>query len=127
MCSPPAIPRAYFLLPLFCGIASTIFADGLHAQNLACPEVADSVRTMSLADDPAICLDCITLSREVVLGEEDGEGFIERAGSKMAVDGPGRFWVMRREGATVFAQDGRFLRVVGRRGGDRASSFPPHT
>ena len=104
------------LLLLTGGIASAIFAKGLHAQAVGCPGDADSLPTRSVLDDSAICLDCITLSTEVILGEEDGPGYIERAGGSMAIDGLGRYWVLQREGAKVFSPEGDFLRLVGGRG-----------
>jgi hypothetical protein len=76
---------------------------------------ADTTGAMLVEVGPDVCLDCIELHPRVVLGDEEGPGFVE--GTQFVVgDEMGRYWVLQQHGVKIFAPDGSFLRQVGQEG-----------
>jgi hypothetical protein len=116
MSPSPAPYRKLSLVLLSLGVGGEVLAAPLPPAAALSPLQEGAPQVRMLVDDPAICLDCLAVSNEVVIGEEDGPGFLERSGVGMALDDLGRYWVLQREGAKVFAPNGEFLRAVGREG-----------
>lgn len=77
------------------------------------PQVADSTATTIVVVDERTCSACLTLEQVAILGDRDGEGYLEQS-QWVARDLKGRFWVLQpRMGAKLFDSDGRFLQQVG--------------
>ncbi len=115
---PIPVPPSHLSLSLLITLSwgGEVLAGPIPPAAALSPTQEETPQARTLVDDPAICLDCITVSNEVMIGEENGPGFLERSGVSMALDGLGRYWVLQREGAKVFAPNGEFLRAVGREG-----------
>lgn len=78
-------------------------------------QVSDSTATYALDEAAGICLECIKLQRLVTLGDTTGPGYVEVTRAA-AMDSLGRFWLGQEEFIKVFAEDGRYLTQLGRKG-----------
>ncbi len=68
-----------------------------------------------IRDDEKLCTVCAHLEELAVLGDTEGEGFIQPS-RIVTRDSLGRYWVGQSESLKVYDTSGRFLREVGRAG-----------
>lgn len=81
------------------------------------PLIAQVVDTTQILQHKDMCTDCISLTFKVRLGDEQN-GFITEENSTAIMMADGAFVVLGRNGPPpVFDENGRFRRLVGRRGG----------
>lgn len=73
-----------------------------------------------------VCPDCIRLTQTVVLGDVEGPGYVNHAGSAVR-DSLGRYWLGQyHDMIKVFDAKGKFVRTVGRRGAGPGEFDNPH-
>lgn len=91
------------------GLSVALCAAGQAVEGQAGPQVS------LIEDSPTICKDCIRITRELSVGQGDGEGFLVPHG-ELLQDRSGQYWALQRAGPKVFAVDGSYVGTVGRRG-----------
>lgn len=75
----------------------------------------DSNAVVAIRESPQLCRSCITLDTVAVLGDADGQGYVEYT-TRVVQDSLGRFWINQKDRVKVFEASGRFVGEVGRVG-----------
>lgn len=89
---------------------------------------ADSTHRFTLAAKDA-CTECISVSREVVLGDDSNDGFVDMT-TAVTLDSLGRWWVGQKGHLKVYEPSGALAKRVGRQGAgpsEFGKPVPVHT
>lgn len=93
-----------------CGTESTKRADWPDWR-----DSPDSGVWRTITEDGKTCLDCLSLTDQVVIGDSEGPGYYQDS-QWVTRDSLGRYWVENVDGQNVYGSTGTFIRQVGRSG-----------